>query len=216
MLSYFGHSSVSDLGFNLDDPSVYNNQGKYPVFYASGCYAGNFYTFDATRLGLNKTISELYVLAPQKGAISFVASSHFGVVNYLNVLLSSLYSLMAHQDYGKPISVLESDAEQSLLSILPNDFLARAHAEEMAIHGDPYIKLNVSPLADYDIELPQVKISPAFVSVANNTFTVNATFTNLGKAVTEFNRKFYVIKFIDTVYRQYMLVVRALINCIKM
>ena len=185
MLSYFGHSSVSDLGFNLDDPSVYNNQGKYPVFYASGCYAGNYYTFDATRLALNKTISELYVLAPQKGAISFVASSHFGIVNYLNVMLSSQYDLMAHQDYGKPISIIESDAEQSLLNILPNDFLARAQVEEMAIHGDPYIKLNVSSLVDYDIELPQVKISPAFVSVASNTFTVNATFTNLGKAVKD-------------------------------
>ncbi len=44
MLTYFGHSSASTLGFNLDDPTIYTNKGKYPVLYINGCYAGNNYT----------------------------------------------------------------------------------------------------------------------------------------------------------------------------
>ena len=47
ILTYFGHSSASTLGFNLDDPSIYTNQSKYPVMYVNGCYAGNYFTFDA-------------------------------------------------------------------------------------------------------------------------------------------------------------------------
>src|ERR1700730_11328345 len=31
LLTYFGHSSATTLEFNLDNPSQYNNQGKYPV-----------------------------------------------------------------------------------------------------------------------------------------------------------------------------------------
>ena len=185
MMSYFGHSSASSLGFNLDDPTLYNNQGKYPVFYVNGCYAGNFYTFDPGRLTLSKTLSESYVLAKEKGSIAFVASSHYGIVNYLNILLSELYKFIGYKDYGKNISVIESDAMQSLLNILPADFFARAEAEEMNIHGDPYLKLNNENLPDYDIEPSQVVISPAFISVADNSFTVNARFVNLGKAVSD-------------------------------
>ncbi|HLA60375.1 MAG TPA: C25 family cysteine peptidase, partial [Puia sp.] len=33
VLTYFGHSSASTLGFNLDDPGLYTNQGKYPIMY---------------------------------------------------------------------------------------------------------------------------------------------------------------------------------------
>ena len=46
VLNYFGHSAASTLGFNLDDPSIYTNQSKYPVMYVNGCYAGNYFTYD--------------------------------------------------------------------------------------------------------------------------------------------------------------------------
>ncbi|MBS1598481.1 MAG: hypothetical protein JST75_09650 [Bacteroidetes bacterium] len=181
ILTYFGHSSSSVLGFNLDDPSVYNNSAKYPVFYVNGCYAGNFYSFDPTRLGLGKTLSETYVLAKGKGSIAFVASTHYGIVNYLNLYLNELYAFIGNTDYGKPIGVIQADAAQKVINLLPQDFLARAQSEEMGIHGDPAVKITTSSLADYDIELSQVKISPAFISVADNSFTVNATIYNLGK-----------------------------------
>ena len=185
VMTYFGHSSISNLGFNLDDPSIYNNKGKYPVFYVNGCYAGNFFVYDPARLSTGKTLSENYILTKDKGSIAFVASTHFGIVNYLNVLLSQLYDFMCHKDFGKPIGQLQIDAAQSLVNLLPTDYLARLHAEEMTIHGDPALKINESSLPDYDIESSQVRISPAFISVANNSFTLNARFVNLGKAVPD-------------------------------
>jgi hypothetical protein len=185
MLTYFGHSSASTLGFNLDDPSVYNNLDKYPVMYVNGCYAGNYYTYDPGRLGTVKTLSENYVLIKNKGSIAFVASTHFGVVNYLNLLLSDLYDLTAHSDYGKSIGTIESDAGKRILSSLPLDFFARCQTEEMNIHGDPAIILNEQKLPDYDIEAQNVVITPTFISVSDQSFNVAATFYNLGKAVAD-------------------------------
>jgi hypothetical protein len=185
MMTYFGHSNASALGFNLDDPTIYNNQGKYPVFYVNGCYAGNYYIFDAGRLSQSKTLSEAYVLTPEKGSIAFVASTSYGIVNYLAVHLSALYSLIAVGDYGKQIGIIQAGAAQGLLNQLPNDFLARCDAEEMNIDGDPAVILSSAKLPDYDVEAPMVRISPAFISVSNNSFTVNATFQNLGKATND-------------------------------
>ena len=107
VLTYFGHSSASTLGFNLDDPSLYTNQSKYPVMYVNGCYAGNYFTYDIGRLSTGKTLSETYVFIKNKGSIAFVASSHFGVVNYLNLLLSDMYNLISHEDYGKSIELFK-------------------------------------------------------------------------------------------------------------
>lgn len=185
MLDYFGHSSSSTLGFNLDDPSIYTNQSKYPVMYVNGCYAGNYYTFDAGRLTSGKTLSENYVLIKNKGAIAYVASSHYGVVNYLNLLLTNMYTLIGSSDYGKGIGTIESDAGRSLLNLLPTDFIARCQTEEMNIHGDPSITVNDEKLADYDVEASGVLISPTFISVADRSFNVAATFYNLGKAVSD-------------------------------
>ena len=195
ILTYFGHSSSSTLGFNLDDPGLYNNQGKYPVFYVNGCYAGNFYTYDPGRLTNGKTLSENYIFIKNKGSIAFIASTHYGVVNYLNILLNDLYGLIAHDDYGKSIGTIQADAGQKMMSQLPVDFLARCNVEEMNIHGDPAITINEQKLPDYDIEAQNVKISPSFISVSDNSFKVTATFYNLGKAVSDsitilFTRKY--------------------------
>ncbi|MDQ6904616.1 MAG: C25 family cysteine peptidase, partial [Bacteroidota bacterium] len=68
LFSYFGHSSANTLAFDLSDPSVYQNQGRYPFFSVSGCTAGNNYIYDPTRIAQNNlSISENYVLAKERG-----------------------------------------------------------------------------------------------------------------------------------------------------
>ncbi len=153
--------------------------------YVNGCYAGNYYTYDPGRLNGAKSLSENYVLTKNKGSIAFVASSHFGVVNYLNILLNDLYKLISDEDYGKSIGKIQSDAGKKMISQLPIDFIARCQMEEMNIQGDPAITISDQKLPDYDIEQQFVKISPSFISVADNHFDVSATFYNLGKAVSD-------------------------------
>ncbi|MBL7732216.1 MAG: hypothetical protein JNM88_13635, partial [Chitinophagaceae bacterium] len=103
MMTYFGHSSASSLEFNLDNPSNYNNAGKYPVTIVMGCNAGNFYNFNTLRFILKETLSEKFVLAEQRGSIAFVASTHFGIVHYLDIFNTRTYGGMTTNMYGKTL-----------------------------------------------------------------------------------------------------------------
>ena len=62
------------------------------------------------------------------------------------------------------------------------DFLTRINMEELALHGDPALRINPHPKPDYVIEDPQVKINPAFISVAKSSFILEAKAYNIGKA----------------------------------
>jgi flagellar hook assembly protein FlgD len=185
VLNYFGHSSNAGLGYNLDNPSDYDNVDKYPVFFVNGCDAGDFFIYDPNRMsGVSLTLSESYELANQRGSIGFVAATNFEIVNYCNIYLNDLYLLMDGQDYGKPLGQLQKDALQGLINSTPGDFFGRSHAEQMAINGDPYMKLDQGP-TDYDIESSGVVINPSFISTSNTSFTVSAKFYDLGKAVND-------------------------------
>ncbi|MEO6315032.1 MAG: C25 family cysteine peptidase [Chitinophagaceae bacterium] len=180
---YFGHSSSTVLEFNISDPNAYNNTGKYPVFSVNGCNAGDFFVFDPQRFNFSQTLSEKFTLAKQRGSIAFLASTHYGIVNYLNIFISSMYSLMGKTDYGASLGKLNKDAAQQLIQISgSSDYYARLHAEEMTLHGDPAIKMNFQAFPDYVIEEPQVVINPQFVSIAESKFTANIKLYNLGKA----------------------------------
>lgn len=183
---YFGHSSSTVLEFNISDPNAYNNAGRYSVFSVNGCNAGDFFVFDQQRFTFSQTLSEKFTLAKQRGSVAFLASTHYGIVNYLNLFITSMYKLMGKTDYGSSLGKLNRDAAQQLVQISgAGDYHARLHAEEMTLHGDPALKLNFQPLPDYDIEEPQVVINPTFVSIAENKFTVHIKLYNLGKAVND-------------------------------
>jgi hypothetical protein len=185
-LTYFGHSSATALEFNVDDPSNYYNPGKYPVFFVNGCDAGNFFNYYAQRYVANETLSEKFVLANERGTIGFVASTHFGLVNYLNLYLLGLYNLIGHQDFDKSLGITVRDALQQLVNSAGSyDFYARIHAEEMTLHGDPAIYINAEPKPDYVIEQSLIKITPPFISVAEKSYSLKVKAVNLGKAVSD-------------------------------
>ncbi|HEY0679184.1 MAG TPA: C25 family cysteine peptidase [Chitinophagaceae bacterium] len=186
IVSYFGHSSSTTLEFNIDNPQNYNNTGKYPVFFVNGCNAGNFFIFDALRFTYNETLSEKFTLAKQKGGIAFVASTHFGIVNYLNIYINSLYRSIGQDNYGKSLGIINREALVKMLSLTgTDDYYARLHAEEITIHGDPALKMNFPMVPDYVIEEPQIRVSPAFISIAEASFNVKAKLTNIGRAVQD-------------------------------
>lgn len=184
MLTYFGHSSASTLEFNLDDPQQYNNQGKYPVMIVLGCNAGNFFTFNLQRLTTKETLSEKFVLAPQRGSVAYIASTHLGIVYYLDLMNKQTYHEISDERYGKTLGEIMRQSFTRLMNQMPNDFYARFHCEQATIHGDPSIKLDVSmDKPDYVIEDQLVKATPQFISVAESSFKLDIKAMNLGKAV---------------------------------
>lgn len=185
-IGYFGHSSASTLEFNLSSPETYNNQGKYPFFNVSGCAAGNFFLWDPLRLNGNLTLSEKYVLAPNRGSIAFMATTHLGIPPFLNFYNFDFYNNFCNQMYGNTVGNQIRKVIQDLGSNPSSlDYYTRLHLEELNLHGDPAIKLNVFQQPDYAIEDKLVKITPTIISVADNNFTVDIKMMNLGKAVND-------------------------------
>ncbi|HEX7844551.1 MAG TPA: C25 family cysteine peptidase [Chitinophagaceae bacterium] len=186
LLTYFGHSSASTLEFNLDNPQNYDNVGKYPLFILLGCNAGNYYNYTVPRLISKETISEKFVLAQNRGCIATVASSSLGIVYYLDIYNSYNYKSMASLKYGATLGEAMKEAVAQVYNFTSqNDFYARLHCEQSTLHGDPALRLNTFAKPDYAIEDPMVKISPAFISVAEQNFKVEAIITNIGKAINK-------------------------------
>lgn len=183
LLNYFGHSASTALDYNLNSPDQFSNYGKYPVFLVNGCNAGNIYSFDTSRISIITSLSENFVLAKDKGAIAFIASTHFGVENYLHTYNIGFYNSLGVNNYNQPISIHVKDASAYLTSYRQLDSTTRyLHAEEDVLHGDPALKINPHPKPDFVVEDSKVIIDPTFISVANNSFNVKAYFYNIGKA----------------------------------
>ncbi|RYZ61545.1 MAG: hypothetical protein EOO14_04755 [Chitinophagaceae bacterium] len=194
LITYYGHSSATTLEFNLDDPGNYNNAGKYPMFFALGCNAGNTFDYNEGRFAARTYLSDKYVLAPERGSINFLASTHFGVVHYLDIYNSRAYSNMATTLYGATIGEIMQKTVHDVYGYT-DDFFARANAEETVMNGDPAIRLNQQPKPDYALTDDMVSVSPSFVSVADQSFAVKVQFKNLGRVtnreiVVETKRQF--------------------------
>ncbi len=185
-ITYFGHSSTTVLDFNLDNPEQYSNQGKYPIFIAMGCQAGNFFNFSPARFFVKETLSEKLVLTPERGSIVFLASSHFGIPHYLDIYNTKTYIGESRTHYGKSFGeILKESVIQTFNQTSQSDFYARFHTEQNTLHGDPAIKPNYHLKPDYVIEDPLVKVSPNFISIADTSFKVDAKFLNIGKTINQ-------------------------------
>ena len=186
LLTYFGHSSASTLEFNLDNPQSYENQGKYPVFIVMGCNAGSLYNFNVARLSTKETISEKFVLAKDRGAIAFMASTHLGIVHYLDIYNSRNYIAMSKTKYGGTLGeILDETIRQVFALTSENDFYARFQCEQFTLHGDPAIRYYNFDKPDYVVEDQLVKISPSFITVNDREFKVDLQFMNIGKAINK-------------------------------
>lgn len=186
LLTYFGHSSATTLEFNLDNPANYNNLGKYPIFNVLGCNAGSFFSYSPNRLLTHETLSEKYVLAPEKGSIAFLASTHFGIVHYLDIYNQNHYNALSRTKYGATLGEILDEGIKNMFNVLTeNDFYARFQCEQYTLHGDPAIRYYAGAKPDYAIEDQLVKITPGFVSLAETSFLVDLAYVNIGKAVKD-------------------------------
>ena len=186
LIGYFGHSSANSLEFNLSSPESYNNQGKYPFFNVSGCTAGNLFIYDSLRLTGNMSLSEKYVLTPNRGSIGFLASTHLGIPPFLHNYNVKFYQDLGVNLYNQSVGEI---IKQNIQDLAGNpgtlDYYTRMHVEEITLHGDPALKVNPHAKPDYVIEEPQVRVNPSIVSVADNSFSISVKMLNIGKAIKD-------------------------------
>jgi hypothetical protein len=183
IITYFGHSSANSMEFNLDNPNVFENPGKYPLFIANGCNAGNFFIYDTLRATRGrKSITENYVLTPNRGSIGFLASTHFGIVNYLNIYTVNLYQQLGMKNYASTLGEIQNRAIYDMVQQVGlSDYFNVMSAEQILLSGDPAVQLYPHAKQDYVVEEPQIKISPTPVSITNTNFDLKIKYYNIGR-----------------------------------
>ncbi|MBK7560035.1 MAG: hypothetical protein IPI68_00585 [Chitinophagaceae bacterium] len=123
-------------------------------------------------------------MAQERGCIATFASTSLGIVHYLDIYNTGTYTGASKSKYGKSFGELMVESiNQTYNLTTQSDFYSRLQCEQTALHGDPALKMNSFPKPDYAIESQMVKISPSFISVAESSFNVNASFMNIGRAI---------------------------------
>jgi hypothetical protein len=190
LMTFFGHASGSSFDQNIDYAANYSNYGKFPLILANSCFTGDIHQPSGNS---QSSTSEEWVMAPNKGAIAFIASisktSSVSLCNYS----STFYNHLSLLSYNKSVGYC---MQQSIAANQnPGDPLTNQACLEMSLHGDPSLRINTHTLPDYAISDSSIFFSPGAVSTGLDSFDVNIVITNLGKAqndslYVELNRVF--------------------------
>lgn len=184
MLTYFGHASVTNSGFeiNLDDPENWNNQGKYPLMLVNSCYNGNLFQFANSK-------SEDFVQIPNAGAIAYIASTNIGVANQLAWYSAGLYRQISRYNYGSPISeqmkrnieLLEPTSTASF----PYDLLYETTCTQMVLNGDPMIRVNHHDKPEIELLAENVWFTPENLDLTVDSIEMHILLKNLGRSLVD-------------------------------
>lgn len=180
LMTFFGHGAAS-VGFdqNIDQPSSYDNYGKYPIILANSCNSGNIH------LQGHNTISEQWVLIPSRGSIIFLASVHDGLPSYLNFVSTSIYKNMAVNSYGKSFGEIFKNASSDILQQIPNNSGLINTIQEFALHGDPAIVPNQFQKPDFKISSSSFILNPQIITTELDSFDLKIIVTNIGKSLPQ-------------------------------
>lgn len=179
LVSFFGHGSEQGFDQAIDDPSLYNNKGKYPFMIANSCYSGDIHV--PTR----RSVSERFVFSDQKGSIGFLATTSYGFVYSLNNYTSGFYKALSVTHYNKGIGdIIKEACSQNSSS---GDPITRFTGLDMTLNGDPAVRISNGILPDYQIRNNDVRFD---LRTYGDSVGVKINLKNSGKAVRDsFNVK---------------------------
>jgi hypothetical protein len=178
LIQFFGHSSASGIDYNLDFPENYTNYKRYPTFIANGCGAGNIFILTGQR-----SLGERFVLTPNAGAITFIASVNTGLTSSLSTYTDSLYGNISKNMYGK---TLGEQMQKNVFNFMSNpsfmnDNLLRLHSEQIVLNGDPATKTFTFDKPDYAVEDKGVSFKQLNLTTSIDSFDVDIIVHNLGR-----------------------------------
>lgn len=187
LITFFGHSAPNitdiDIGFVSNPVLGYNNSNKYPSFLINGCNGGFF--FDS-----NIVFGEDWILADQKGALSFLAHSGFGFTSSLRRFTNVYYDV----GYGdslfinKSIGEIHIETSKRYLETFSNSIIDIGQAQQMVLLGDPAVALFGADLPDFEINSNSVFLSSLEGDEVNSnldSLALNLVVRNFGRTTRD-------------------------------
>ncbi len=180
LMTFFGHGSSTGFDQNIDDPSAYNNYGKYGLMLVNSCLAGDIHVSPTAN-----TSSEDWVLINNKGVIGFLADVDLGIAYYLNLFSSEFYKNIAYKSYGNTIGECIKRTIKELKQTNPNNQYIDNTCLDFTFHGDPTLVFNGAEKPDLVVTQSSISFSPAYITTEVDSFDVNVIITNIGRTLTD-------------------------------
>lgn len=178
VLNFFGHASGDGFEINIDEPSNWNNQGKYPLVIGNACYSGDIYHY-------TESVSERFVLTPQEGAIAFMSTVKAGFGFSLNYFASEFYRQLGYKNYRQPIGLLMKETIRNVHALYPASIYTETTCQQMSYHGDPLLIINSHEKSEIEITDASLYFEPNQFTLSTDSITTHLILTNLGKSVTD-------------------------------
>jgi len=172
LMTFFGHAYVGGFDQNVDDPENWDNKGKYPVLISNSCLAGNIQEPN------NISVSEEYILIPDKGSIAFIASVNNAFSSGLFDFSRQLMHNISDLHYGSTIGEL---IRYTIDDLAPTTSFVRLTAmTQMTLHGDPSLRLNPHDKPELEINASDFRIFPEQVDLTVDSIDVSIVVHNMG------------------------------------
>lgn len=178
ILNFFGHASGTGFDQNIDHPSLFNNQGKYPLIIANSCYSGDIFT---TSTGINET----WTLIPNRGSIGFIANVDLGSPTYLNIFTLPFINNTAKHNYGKSVGTSIQLTLQEINNKYGSVQEIKNSSLSFMLHGDPAIKVHSFQNPDLELKPASIFTNPSFVTNDLEEFTLNVVVYNNGRTTKD-------------------------------
>ncbi|MBI3509250.1 MAG: hypothetical protein HY064_01200 [Bacteroidetes bacterium] len=175
IMTFFGHASGTGFDQSIDDPSTYNNNGKYPLVIANSCFAGDIH---------QPTISssEAFTFLDHKGTIGYIATVSIGISTFLDVYSRRLYEAIGKTEYGQPIGKCMQWTVNNAENNYTDGVSLRTTLLNMTLQGDPAVVINSFPKPDYEITNANVWFDQL---TQPDSVYVYAQITNIGRAIND-------------------------------
>ena len=181
-ITFHGHASAGNFDFNLNNPEGYNNLPRLPHLMALGCDVSQIFNLTTLR-----TISERYINA-QGGSISVIAQDNLGYTSFHEPYLQRFYGSISKNNYINTLGGHYNYAYDSTLlgyNIQDPTSFYFTEIESFILLGDPATKVYSIPKPDYHVSDGSITSTPGTVTTSLDSFQLNITAFNLGKASTD-------------------------------
>lgn len=174
LVTFYGHSATSVLDFDINSPDFMTNKGKYPVFIALGCSAGNCHQ---QAVG----IAENFIFYKDKGMSAFIGTTGSSFLNSLNRFTTAYYSTLGNVSNGVRLGdIAKMTFTQFSQGTVQNDLGLKSAIQEYQITGDPALRYFAPQGQDYLLDAASVKLEPSILTPQLDSFAVTFNVNNIG------------------------------------
>ena len=173
MITFFGHGSTKGFDFYLNSPEYYNNNKRYPLLVALGCYNGTIFSQD-------NLLSERFILKENGGSIGYIGFVDAVTISAASNISKTFYEKI-NSNYTAGIGELLQKTLIDFTSTSNYSYNAvfQMGSQYLVFHGDPAIKLNYRNTPDFYIDSSSVTTA----SKNDTEFILNFELYNLGKYI---------------------------------